>query len=101
MKTQHAQTPWNYNAVLSMVEIGAKQISGPYYNQETAEANAAFIVKAVNSHYELVEACKEVALFMENPLAWIEANSEPNYANKTGVLLEQLKQAIAKAEGGA
>lgn len=30
------------------------------------EANAAFIVRACNSHYELLEACKEMQSLLEN-----------------------------------
>ena len=50
------------------------------------EANAELVVRAVNSHYEFLEACKE-ALYV---------------LNRTGADLaieELLKRAIAKAEG--
>jgi len=58
---KHTPTPWR----LAGIEIwaGSKRIAmgnGAYdeKDRETKKANAAFIVKAVNLHDELVEACR-------------------------------------------
>lgn len=63
---------------------------------ERAEANAAFIVRACNSHYELLEALKQV-------MGWI-GNWHPNFADDEEwltVAAPQIKAAIGKAEGTA
>ena len=54
---------------------------------QTAKANAAFIVKACNSHYELLEACK------------IVLNQLERYTDIEGLCLSRraLKAIIAKA----
>jgi hypothetical protein len=54
-------------------------------------ANAAFIVRAVNSHAELLAACKSFKQITESPLL---------ATNKAAVaaLVDQVERAIAKAE---
>ncbi len=82
-KPRHTPTPWTHNP-----EMSDSSISGP--NGVVARAlhswDAAFIVRAVNAHEELLEALKALR----------------NRANQTcGAtdLMEQINQAIAKAEG--
>lgn len=61
-----------------------------FITPEMAEANASFIVRACNSHYALVEACKAILKDL------IE------FADRGGlaiVSIKQAKQAIALAEG--
>ena len=52
------------------------------------EANAHFITRACNSHYDLLKACKDAIRTME---IYGTANM--------GFSIDQCKQAIAKAEG--
>lgn len=54
--------------------------------KEMQKANAEFIVRAVNNHYELLKACKDAKWYL---------SAFPQ--NK--VLLDLLTKAIAKAEG--
>jgi len=59
---------------------------------EIARANAAFIVRAVNAHEELLAALKNASRMLS---AWGEDNEFPEWeADK-----ERIRQAIAKAEG--
>ncbi len=46
------------------VQIG--QIGYVFLDNETSKANAEFIVRAVNTHNELLEACKLALEFMES-----------------------------------
>lgn len=56
------------------------------------KANAAFIVRACNSHDELLEACKRVEYFFQNIT---DSYKGPNYAEA----FKAVSSAIAKAEG--
>ena len=62
-----------------------------YFHQNGPSiANAEFIVRACNSHYELLEACKRtVEMFDKNSTAM----------NELPYTYTRLKQVIAKAEG--
>lgn len=62
-------------------------------SMERAEANRDFIVLACNTHYELLEACKETVRILEDkefpaPIAFTLI-----------AYIKQMKDAIAKAEG--
>jgi hypothetical protein len=79
-KATHTPTPWTHDAesdwpsedfVLIEIRAGNKRITElggsndadeeePCSNVETTRANAAFIVRAVNSHDELLAACKSL-----------------------------------------
>lgn len=54
------------------------------------EANAAFIVRACNTHGELLEVVKEAARYFDRYLS----------TNRVHPLRNKLVEAIAKAEGG-
>ena len=58
------------------------------YNKEIYAANAKFIVKAVNSHDELVEALKEAVNYIKGD--FIDADG----------IVEKLENALKNAEGG-
>lgn len=63
----------------------------------TIEANAKFIVRACNSHYELLEACK----FMLSEMIKVEPCSDlPEYEGYKKIR-DILEQALQKAEGKA
>ena len=66
-----------------------------FYHEKSAQANAEFIVKAVNAHYELVEALRKG----EDIISGLEAQ-----ADNAGINLEEVrhwwqsaKQALEKA----
>ena len=66
--TQHTPTPWSYDgrdiwATNSGNAVNVARLLTP----KLAEANAAFIVKAVNSHAALVEALKAAQSYIETP----------------------------------
>jgi len=93
----HTLTPWTYisnnhgnwhvESAHNAKEAGLSVCLIPYKR----EADAAFIVKAVNNHEALLSACKEALLNGQ-------FNILDNGNDKTSILL---KQAIAKAEGVA
>ena len=60
--------------------------SGEHFGLTIPQANAAFIVKAVNSHELLVEACKEA-------IKWLQYGQNPNKHRASTILEEALKQA--------
>jgi hypothetical protein len=60
-----------------------------------AEANARLIVRAVNSHADLLEACKETLGEMRAYCA----EQEFDETSPMKAIFDQLKSAIAKAEG--
>jgi hypothetical protein len=74
MKTQttpqHTPTPWKiakYGHVITEGMTGLDSVctSGlGMSHSEEAKANTVFIVKAVNSHEELLEACKQARKFV-------------------------------------
>ena len=100
-QTKHTPTPWTLTGIKKQQircadkkarqSIIANMVAEWNYSSKTTysltdEANAQFIVKAVNSHDELIEALKEA-------LGWFEHN-------KLGHRIQPLiKQALAKAEG--
>lgn len=106
----HTPTPWSSNKQGSTIHI--KSPSSGYtvaliesctdlvYSQD--EINAAFIVKAVNCHEELLEKLKNAietmkwALIQKNP----KVGSLDPCVMACQDLRDSLREAIAKAEGG-
>ena len=70
-------------------EVGLATVDA--YKGIDNEANAEFIVRAVNSHEELLKACKLVARAVGDS---IDASSKP-----ATVVIDAIVAAIAKAEG--
>ena len=64
------------------------QITYGHVDKETAVANAAFIVRAVNAHDDLVAACRDALDALEG----LAANRDTN------LWCRQLRAALAKAE---
>lgn len=62
----HTPTPWRLNG---KVDIYAENNEGQTYmlGAIISEANAAFIIRAVNAHAALVEACKALEQFETTP----------------------------------
>lgn len=96
-RPQHAPTPWDYAGRGSAIEV--KNTKGEYdlvasLNEELDyQANAAFIVKCVNSHEELLALARE---FEECCYAndALDKNAHPLWKSH----LKRAKKAIAKAE---
>ena len=109
--TKHTPTPWTcegevdgrHHAVAIMAEgarpahpLIAQMLFGlGRVEKETALANAAFIVRAVNSHEALVEACKE-AIVMAEILCWHTATQSPALKSRYNKLVEALNKAEGK-----
>lgn len=99
-KTRHTPTPWEQNGHFvesyggpDVCEVGIKNEHGQHNNEE-AEANAAFIVTAVNAHEELVKACQNTVEHLRSKL-----NTGLTVAKACGMqsVLVEIEQALAKA----
>jgi predicted lipid-binding transport protein (Tim44 family) len=76
----HTSTPWSADIEAFMIYADGKAVAdtdhlGPKTNEE-AKANAAFIVKAVNCHHELVEELQAAVLVYEDIVGAMD-NGEP------------------------
>jgi len=82
------------------------------YSAKQAEANAEFIVRACNSHYDLVAALKEAGRSLEtfrrhcpSPVTWTTVvpgiEGSVSYEEMIDWTHGQIKAALAKAEKGA
>lgn len=95
----HTPTPWHVLALRNKLYVEAPGVSIcdmmledaiELKQSEVARADAAFIVRAVNSHEDMLEVLKIVALFdPNNPSALVQMCAVRNEA----------KRAIAQAEG--
>lgn len=106
MKAEHTPTPWNIapgrNAADNTIEIREGLYSAvayvaprPHY-ADNQEANAAFIIRAVNSHEELLDSLHYIKELAENAT---------DHTAAIGLILDFLNhdggaEAIRKAEGG-
>ena len=95
--TKHTPLPWHKSKDNSGIFIAGNggRIAEVFYGQKITtkhqteqEANAAFIVKCCNSHYELLAALKELS-------------SHATKLNLQHQRYDKAREAIAKAEGGA
>lgn len=113
MKTQHTPTPWAMHPIYTKGILTHWGINGvtntetmftsgrivdvprnaPNHDGPTQEANAEFIIRAVNAHNELLQACKFALGQLEGckPLSGVHAGS-------LKADIEIIKAAIAKAE---
>ena len=87
----HTPTPWKVEPdgfhIQGNAREGIAQIYG--FDKPTREANAAYIVLAVNSHQELLEALKGI----------LEIGKRDMSNSKYDGYFEAAKLAIAKAQG--
>lgn len=96
-QANHTPLPWysapnDFSYTIYPVEgpkDGVMTSYGHYRDKENKEVDAAFIVRACNSHYELLELARQVVLCSE-----VEGVEIPHD------ILDGAKAAIAKAEGG-
>jgi hypothetical protein len=92
-KPTHTPTPWKVEDKTTLADSAGHVIAITASREQSDlanEANAAFIVRAVNVHEELMRVCVYALNELEHP----HANPE----NKT-LTIQDLKQALAKAEG--
>jgi hypothetical protein len=96
----HTPTPWKYldYAVVSdkINEYGNFiVVEAPARNEDIDQDNLKFIVRAVNSHDELLEACNSA-------IVWFEAFSKENKIEPEMFYpYINIKRAILRAEGKA
>jgi type IV secretory pathway VirB10-like protein len=103
---KHTPTPWraskarkssNFGAYVAFVQtvdpasVLAKVSGGPTDDREVAEANAAFIVRAVNAHDDLVKALGELADAIEE-----DQSSDPDMPSHGDTAL-RLERAVEGA----
>ena len=107
MKTKHTQVPWNQNEEntliiegcdhrLSICEVHDHSDTSDVHNAQEAEANAEFIVRAVNNHDVLVGAIDELfkqCVMMHKYYGEIDNTREADNAINTA------KALLAKAKG--
>lgn len=105
---QHTPTPWYLNVVDgSQLELFAKDedgstvctalVHGPAGEWRTVgpihEANAAFIIRAVNAHEDLLNCCKGLAETLEDEFNMLESRVDREE------VIASIRRIIAKAEG--
>ncbi len=113
--TEHTKTPWEYKApyydwtagaIIMNGVIIAKMVKQVTMDCETLNANAEFIVKAVNSHEALVDACKQALNTFtstsyeskgdEHGIRWTEVT--PGFLHDAGHSIAILKNILEQAE---
>lgn len=96
---KHTKLPWTieYDHKGRAAAIGSDNILIAALSGRDPKGNAEFIVRACNSHEDLLEACREVQRALTSPsrklLDSTRQEMEP--------LLQAVNAAIAKAEGRA
>lgn len=97
-KTQHTPTPWKlkpeHAGQIARVIIEGEIKVGIVYTKEHAET----IVKAVNSHYELLDSLKYIEYAAEGIDVQNHGNEDAVQITITVEALRQLKQAIQNAQ---
>ena len=97
MKANHTATPWQVHiATTTRNGYDVESTKGVLiaYNLRD-KANAAFIVRAVNAHDELVEALRTTTDF-----AYKLAMKAPDLNPEGDTILLRANRALAKADGG-
>ena len=101
--TQQAHTPlpWHNDCFQIKSEATGDNINHtgfgclPINRSSEAEANAAFIVRACNNHYELLETLQDVFLMMDEQILVrnTDKDNEPDWAIKSMAFVARLKRA--------
>lgn len=97
--TKHAATPWEASAGFSpdiMTVITSADGDVDYLTLGNHKANAAFIVKAVNSHDNLVEILEAVANYLAE-FSDVDDGGEGNVENKLLVNIEETLKMATKS----
>jgi hypothetical protein len=94
--TKHTPTPWKMDDKNGILSENGKVIATTRMrnrNYDPCWANQEFIVRAVNSHYQLLQACKEALTIVDLTSSAVFGNSETFKAS-----IQHLKEAIKIAE---
>ena len=103
----HTPTPWKLNKAGSQktIYINTADEEGLYLadlqncqGTETTEANAEFIVRACNSHDDLVKALKEVKEQI-GEVFYSQKQDNPEHDAAIDRIVSVVGEALAKAEG--
>lgn len=103
---RHTETPWKqdkWSAIKTpdgetLLVVGVAMPSGTHPKADEAEANTAFIVRAVNSHDALLAACKSL---MEMLGDYIVCGAiSPRQRSENYKTMNEARAAIALAEAG-
>lgn len=108
----HTPTPWRYTIDLSLADEASAIVTAPdgstvaivVANGDaalSAAANAAFIVRACNSHDALVEALAETTEALKEARRYLSLGDRDAMRayTETGEVQTKARAAIAKAEG--
>lgn len=103
MKTKqetHTPTPWNVSAIQKRTQIVDNAQNGiwRFVAETRTPEDAELIVRAVNSHEDLLEVAKRTKAFLLNG-APVEGDPTVGMRIDEAALYQQIKEAIAKAEG--
>ncbi len=94
--TKHTPTPWKMDELTGILSDNGTVIATTKRknrNNDPAWANQRFIVRAANSHYDLLKACKEALTIIDLTSSAVFGNSETFKAT-----IKHLKEAIKNAE---
>lgn len=107
MTQKHTPTPWNmgrdYESKDTCFISGGRQIIANLDGLDNKEANAAFIVRACNSHEALTETIQLAEQFLNSlPEGWLaNTTGDIGALNDFYLKLEVLKKNAALAKAGA
>lgn len=90
-EVSHTPTPWKIEWNIDPINAGEHSTGEVQIWADVSEADAAFIVRAVNAH-------QEMKLTLESVLANIQENKEA-FGGSRYSIISMIKKAIAKAEG--
>ena len=96
--TPHTPTPWevkDHSYIFANKKLVGR-IQGFTLSDETNEANAAYIVKAVNAHEGLVKAAKNALETLKS----VQADTEDDNMPMPWPEIDELEQALAALEQG-
>ncbi len=97
----HTKTPWvldHINILDNDGDMLAFTVGSPKSNVDTMEANAKFIVKAVNSHHDLFFSLRELITIIETFEELEDLNKELDHPFPIGEAIKQAKQALKESE---
>ena len=112
--SEYTKKPWKCTKVINFsgtwvsyiksatgYQIAQTRIGYDEFTQKEAQEYAELICRAVNSHHDLLEACKAMNRCIEHILKWKEPNQQEFDTLQEGLhfFLPSLKQTIAKATG--
>lgn len=94
-ETKRTPTPWLQDGAAVYSDVGTVAKCSTANSPAEAAANATFIVRACNSHAELLAACKEALTDYEGPVAQLAKLAG---VHPYTIVPAMLREAIEKAE---